>query len=39
MEKFDLRRTGKEYQLGVPRRGSALLRFPLFNKGTAFTAE
>ena len=39
MEKFDLRRTSHGYQLNVPMSGSSLLRFPLYNKGTAFTAE
>ncbi len=39
MEKFDLRRTKDGYQLNVPVSGSAVLRFPLYNKGTGFTAE
>jgi malate dehydrogenase (oxaloacetate-decarboxylating) len=39
MEKFDLRKTAKGDQLIVPYRGPAVLRFPLFNKGSAFTAE
>ena len=37
MEKFDLRRTKDGYQLNVPRSGISLLRYPLYNKGTAFT--
>ncbi|HEY5622605.1 MAG TPA: NAD-dependent malic enzyme, partial [Gammaproteobacteria bacterium] len=37
MEKFDLRRTKNGYQLNVPINGAALLRHPLYNKGTAFT--
>ena len=37
MDKFDLVRSGDTYQLRVPRRGSSLLRFPLYNKGTGFT--
>lgn len=39
MEKFDLRRTADGDRLTVPYRGSALLRFPLYNKGTGFTEE
>ncbi len=39
MEKFDLRRTKDGYQLNVPISGTSLLRHPLYNKGTAFTAE
>ena len=38
MEKFDLRRTSDGYQLNVPMSGTSLLRFPLYNKGTGFTA-
>ncbi|MCH8335578.1 MAG: NAD-dependent malic enzyme [Proteobacteria bacterium] len=37
MEKFDLRRTRDGYQLKVPMRGTSLLRFPLYNKGTGFS--
>ncbi len=37
MEKFDLRRTKHGHQLNVPINGAALLRHPLYNKGTAFT--
>jgi malic enzyme len=39
MEKFDLKRKAEGDQLTVPYRGPSLLRFPLYNKGTAFTAE
>ena len=39
MEKFELTKTADGQQLRVPKRGSDLLRFPLFNKGTAFSAE
>ena len=38
MEKFDLRKTKDGYQLNVPMSGTALLRFPLYNKGTGFSA-
>jgi len=38
LEKFDLRRTKDGYQLNVPMSGTALLRFPLYNKGTGFSA-
>jgi len=37
MEKFDLKQTKDGYQLNVPMSGTSLLRFPLYNKGTAFT--
>ena len=37
MEKFDLTRTADGYQLKVGMRGTSLLRYPLFNKGTGFT--
>ena len=39
MDKFDLEKTATGYRLKVPKRGTSLLRFPLFNKGTAFTNE
>ena len=39
MDKFDLKRTDGGYQLRVPKRGTSVLRFPLYNKGTAFSAE
>ncbi|MDX1405418.1 MAG: NAD-dependent malic enzyme [Woeseiaceae bacterium] len=39
MEKFDLKRTKDGYKLNVPLSGTSLLRFPLYNKGTGFTAE
>jgi malic enzyme len=38
VEKFDLRRTKDGDQLNVPISGNELLRHPLYNKGTAFTA-
>lgn len=37
MDKFDLVRTRDGYQLRVPKRGTSLLRYPLYNKGTGFT--
>ena len=39
MKKFDLKRTAKGDQLKVPFHSPSLLRYPLFNKGTAFTQE
>ncbi len=39
MEKFDLERTAGGDRLKVPFHGPALLRFPLYNKGTGFTTE
>jgi len=39
MIKFDLDRTKHGDRLKVSTRGSSLLRFPLFNKGTGFTLE
>jgi len=40
MEKFDLVKTDDGgYQLRVPKKSSTLLRYPLYNKGTGFTAE
>ncbi len=39
MRKFDLIRKESGDQLRVSRRGPSLLRFPLLNKGTGFTAE
>ena len=39
MDKFDLEKTADGYRLRVPKRGTSLLRFPLFNKGTAFTND
>jgi len=38
MDKYDLVKTGDEYQLRVPKRGNSLMRYPMYNKGTAFTA-
>ena len=37
MDKFDLVKNGDQYQLRVPKRGTSLLRYPLYNKGTGFT--
>jgi malate dehydrogenase (oxaloacetate-decarboxylating) len=39
MEKFDLKRSADGDILTVPFRGPSVLRFPLYNKGTGFTAE
>ncbi|MEZ5500707.1 MAG: NAD-dependent malic enzyme [Steroidobacteraceae bacterium] len=39
MEVFDLRRSLSGDRLRVKRRGTDLLRFPLYNKGTGFTRE
>jgi malic enzyme len=39
MDKFNLEKTADGYRLKVPKRGTSLLRFPLYNKGTAFTTE
>jgi len=39
MDKFDLKKTKSGYTLRVPMRGTSLLRFPLFNKGTGFTPD
>jgi malate dehydrogenase (oxaloacetate-decarboxylating) len=39
MDKFDLvRKDDGGYQLRVPKKASLLLRYPLYNKGTGFTA-
>jgi malic enzyme len=39
MDKFDLVRTDTGgYQLRIPKKASTLLRYPLYNKGTGFTA-
>ncbi len=39
MDKFDLvRKADGGYQLRVPKKASSLLRYPLYNKGTGFTA-
>lgn len=37
MDKFDLIKTDTGYQLRVPNKGTAMLRFSLYNKGTGFT--
>ena len=39
MDKFDLIRTGDGYRLRVPKKHTSVLRYPLYNKGTGFTAE
>ncbi|MDJ0910659.1 MAG: NAD-dependent malic enzyme [Woeseiaceae bacterium] len=39
MEKFDIERTDDGDVLAVHRTGPELLRYPLYNKGTAFTPE
>ena len=37
VERYSERRDGSEVRIEVPYRGAALLRHPLYNKGTAFT--
>ena len=39
MEKYELSKTADGYRLKVGMRGTKLLRFPLYNKGTGFTEE
>jgi malic enzyme len=39
MERYRERRDGDRVSVAVPYRGLALLRHPLYNKGTAFTRE
>jgi malic enzyme len=39
MDKFDLTRTEDGYRLRVPKKHTSVLRYPLYNKGTGFTAE
>lgn len=39
MEKFDLVKKGDRHQLRVPKRRTGMLRYPLYNKGTGFTAS
>ncbi len=39
MDKFDLIRTADGYRLRVPKKSTSILRYPLYNKGTGFTAE
>jgi malic enzyme len=39
MERYRERRQGSEVRVAVPQRGTALLRHPIYNKGTAFTRE
>lgn len=38
MDKYDLTRDGDKHLLNVRKRGNSLLRYPLYNKGTGFTA-
>jgi len=39
MDKFDLTRTADGQQLRVPAKSTSILRYPLYNKGTGFTAD
>ena len=39
MDKFELTKTAHGHQLKVPKRGTSLLRYPLYNKGTGFSQE
>jgi len=39
VDKFELVRTAHGHQLNVPNRGTSLLRYPLYNKGTGFSPE
>ena len=39
MDKYDLTRTADGYRLTVPKRGTSVLRYPLYNKGTGFSAD
>lgn len=39
MDKFELIKTAHGHQLKVPKRGTSLLRYPLYNKGTGFSLE
>ena len=39
MDKFELIKTADGHQLKVPIRGTSLLRYPLYNKGTGFSQE
>ena len=39
MDDFDLTRTADGYHLRVPKKNTSVLRHPLYNKGTGFTAE
>jgi len=39
VDKFELTKTAHGHQLKVPKRGTSLLRYPLYNKGTGFSPE
>jgi malate dehydrogenase (oxaloacetate-decarboxylating) len=39
VEKFELIKAGEGHQLRVPIRGTSILRYPLYNKGTGFSAD
>ncbi|MFT5500046.1 MAG: malate dehydrogenase (oxaloacetate-decarboxylating) [Woeseiaceae bacterium] len=39
MEKFELTEAGEGHQLRVPIRGTSILRYPLYNKGTGFSDD
>ena len=39
MDDYELSREGDTHRLTVPKRGTSLLRYPLYNKGTGFTQE
>jgi malic enzyme len=39
VDKFELTKTAHGHQLKVPIRGTSLLRYPLYNKGTGFSQE
>jgi malic enzyme len=39
MDDFELSRTDDGYRLRVPKSKTSVLRYPMFNKGTGFTAE
>jgi malate dehydrogenase (oxaloacetate-decarboxylating) len=39
LDKFELIPAGDGHRLRVPKRGTSILRYPLYNKGTGFTGE
>ena len=39
MDKYELIPSGDGHQLRVPKKGTSILRYPLYNKGTGFTYE
>jgi malate dehydrogenase (oxaloacetate-decarboxylating) len=39
VEKFELTEAGEGHQLRVPIRGTSILRYPLYNKGTGFSDD